>query len=37
MCEPGDIFLGLNTRHLREKFYKERFNYVVYKYFVLLL
>ena len=29
MCEPGDIFLGLNTRHLREKFYKERFNYVV--------
>ena len=29
MCEPGDIFSGLNTRHLREKFYKERFNYVV--------
>ena len=29
MCEPGDIFLGLNTRHLREKFYKERFNFVV--------
>ena len=29
MCEPGDIFLGLNTRHLREIFYKERFNFVV--------
>jgi len=29
MCESGDIFSGLNTRHLREKFYKERFNYVV--------
>ena len=28
MCEPGDIFLGLNTRHLRENFYKERFNFV---------
>ena len=29
ICEPGDIFSGLNTRYLREKFYKERFNYVV--------
>ena len=29
ICEPGDIFLGLNTQHLREKFYKERFNFVV--------
>ena len=29
ICEPGDIFSGLNTRYLREKFYKECFNYVV--------
>lgn len=29
ICEPGDIFSGLNTRHLRQKFYKERFNFVV--------
>ena len=29
VCEPGDIFSGLNTQHLREKFYKEHFNYVV--------
>ena len=29
ICEPGDIFSGLNTRYLREKFYKERFNFVV--------
>lgn len=29
ICEPGDIFSGLSTRHLREKFYKEYFNYVV--------
>ena len=29
ICEPSDIFSGLNTRYLREKFYKERFNYVV--------
>ena len=29
ICDPGDIFSGLNTRHLREKFYKECFNYVV--------
>ena len=36
MCEPGDIFSGLNTRHLTEKFYKERFNYVVNFFDVLL-
>ena len=29
MCESGDIFSGLNTRYLREKFYKEQFNFVV--------
>lgn len=29
ICEPGDIFSGLNTRYLREKFYKEHFNFVV--------
>ena len=29
ICEPGDIFSGLNTRYLREKFYRERFNFVV--------
>ena len=29
ICEPDDIFLGLNTRHLREKFYRECFNFVV--------
>lgn len=28
ICEPGDIFSGLNTRYLREKFYKEHFNFV---------
>ena len=25
ICEPGDIFSGLTTQYLREKFYKERF------------
>ena len=29
MCEPGNIFSGLNTGYLREKFYKEQFNFVV--------
>ena len=29
ICEPGDIFSGLNTLYLREKFYKEHFNFVV--------
>ena len=35
ICEPGDIFSGLNTRYLREKFYKERFNYVVNYYIIV--
>ena len=28
-CKPGDIFNGLNSRFLREKYYDNHFNYVV--------
>lgn len=28
-CKPGDVFDGLNTRFLREKYYENYFNYVV--------
>ena len=31
MCEPDNIFSGLHSRYLREKFYMETFNYVVMK------
>lgn len=29
VCEPGDIFSGLKTRYLREKYYNTHFHYVV--------
>ena len=29
ICEPDDIFSGLHSRYLREKFYTETFKYVV--------
>ena len=28
-CNPGDIFFGLKTRYLREKYYENYFKYVV--------
>ena len=28
-CNPGDIFSGLKTRYLREKYYENYFKYVV--------
>lgn len=28
-CEVGDLFLGLKSRYLREKYYETYFNYVV--------
>lgn len=28
-CDPGDLFSELNSRYLREKYYKNHFNYVV--------
>ena len=33
-CKPGDIFNGLNSRFLREKYYDNHFNYVVSKTYV---
>jgi len=29
ICDPGDIFAGLKSRYLREKYYDAKFNYVV--------
>ena len=28
-CNPGDIFFGLRSRYLREKYYDNYFKYVV--------
>ena len=28
-CRPGDLFSGLKSRYMREKYYEEKFNYVV--------
>lgn len=30
ICNPGSLFEGLTTRHLREKYYEENFNYKVH-------
>jgi len=28
-CDPGDVFAGLKSRYLREKYYDANFNHVV--------
>ena len=28
-CKPGDLFPNLKSRYMREKYYQEKFNYVV--------